>query len=209
MVLELFTLFSVGFITALTPGPDILFTLKNTLNYGIKAGFLSFFGIFCGWIIFLSLVYFGFAHFVSGYFMQAILCALGGIYLSYIAYLLLFKANPNITLNTNSTNRESLQRKTLYSLLPKGLLINLSNPKAILFFGLIITPFIDNHLALSLIVLLTSLTSAFILVIFLATFFRKFISNSLFYTIDKICGILFLCFALLLFFTSYRNFMAL
>lgn len=39
LILELFTLFCVGFIGALTPGPDILFTLRNTLNYGAKAGF--------------------------------------------------------------------------------------------------------------------------------------------------------------------------
>ena len=62
----LLSLAAVGFITALTPGPDILFVLRNTLSYGARIGFLSLLGIFCGWIIFLSLVYFGFAHFIQG-----------------------------------------------------------------------------------------------------------------------------------------------
>lgn len=57
LILELFTLFCVGFIGALTPGPDILFTLRNTLNYGAKAGFLGLFGIFLGWITFKPCVF--------------------------------------------------------------------------------------------------------------------------------------------------------
>lgn len=209
-IFELFTLFSVGFLGALTPGPDILFTLRNTLNYGMKAGFLSLFGIFCGWIVFLSLIYFGFAHLMHGILIQGILSAIGGIYLCYIAYLLL-KSKPNSVLNSNaSTSTISTPlAKTLYSLILKGFLLNLSNPKAILFFGLIITPFIHIHLALSLLVLLSSLISAFVLVIFLAAFFRKSINDSLFHKIDKICGIVFLVFAFLLFLASYRNFLSL
>ncbi|MBX7489933.1 LysE family translocator [Helicobacter turcicus] len=212
VIFELFTLFSVGFLGALTPGPDILFTLRNTLNYGMKAGFLSLFGIFCGWIVFLSLIYFGFAHLIQGVLIQGILSAIGGIYLCYIAYLL-FNSKPNVVLNSPNSNAiistPSFSNKALYSLILKGFLLNLSNPKAILFFGLIITPFMNFHLALSLCVLLSSLITAFVLVIFLATFFRKSINDSLFHKIDKVCGIVFLGFAFLLFLASYRNFLSL
>ena len=203
-MLELLSLAAVGFITALTPGPDILFALRNTLSYGAKIGFSSLFGIFCGWIIFLSLVYFGFAHFIQGALIQGILCAVGGIYLSYIAYLLLFCANPKINFN----QAESQMRfHSPYAFMLKGMLVNLSNPKAILFFGLIITPFMNKHLELSIVVLLIALTLAFVSVIFIATFFRKFINNALFRVIDRICGIVFIVFAILLFINSYRSLM--
>lgn len=203
-MLELLSLAAVGFIAALTPGPDILFVLRNTLNYGAKVGFLSLFGIFCGWIIFLSLVYFGFAHFMQGALIQGILCAVGGIYLGYIAYLLLFRANPKVDLDKTES---PMRFHTSHTFMLKGLLINLSNPKAILFFGLIITPFMDKHLELSIFVLLIALTLAFVSVIFIATFFRKFISNTLFKVIDKVCGIVFIVFAILLFSNSYRSLM--
>lgn len=201
---ELFSLAAVGFITALTPGPDILFVLRNTLSYGAKIGFLSLFGIFCGWVIFLSLVCFGFAHLIQGALIQGILCAVGGIYLGYISYLLLFKVKSNVDLNQTESKT---QFHSPYAFMLKGMLVNLSNPKAILFFGLIITPFMDKHLELSIFVLLIALTLAFVSVIFIATFFRKFINNALFRVIDKICGIVFIVFAILLFINSYRSLM--
>ena len=200
----LLSLAAVGFITALTPGPDILFVLRNTLSYGARIGFLSLLGIFCGWIIFLSLVYFGFAHFIQGALIQGILCAVGGIYLGYISYLLLFKVNPEVDLNKT----ESItQTHNAFAFMLKGMFVNLSNPKAILFFGLIITPFMNKHLELSIVVLLIALTLAFVSVIFIATFFRKFINNALFRVIDRICGIVFIVFAILLFINSYRSLM--
>ena len=200
----LLSLAAVGFITALTPGPDILFVLRNTLSYGARIGFLSLLGIFCGWIIFLSLVYFGFAHFIQGALIQAILCAVGGIYLGYISYLLLFKVNPEVDLNKT----ESItQTHNAFAFMLKGMFVNLSNPKAILFFGLIITPFMDKNLELSIFVLLVALTLAFMSVIFIATFFRRFINNALFRIIDRICGIVFIIFAILLFVNSYRSLM--
>lgn len=198
----LLSLAAVGFITALTPGPDILFVLRNTLSYGARIGFLSLLGIFCGWIIFLSLVYFGFAHFIQGALIQGILCAVGGIYLGYISYLLLFKVNPEVDLNKT----ESItQTHNAFAFMLKGMFVNLSNPKAILFFGLIITPFMDKNLELSIFVLLVALTLAFMSVIFIATFFRRFINNALFRIIDRICGIVFIIFAILLFVNSYRS----
>lgn len=200
----LLSLAAVGFITALTPGPDILFVLRNTLSYGARIGFLSLLGIFCGWIIFLSLVYFGFAHFIQGALIQGILCAVGGIYLGYISYLLLFKVNPEVDLNKT----ESItQTHNAFAFMLKGMFVNLSNPKAILFFGLIITPFMDKNLELSIFVLLVALTLAFMSVIFIATFFRRFINNALFRIIDRICGIVFIIFAILLFVNSYRSLM--
>lgn len=93
-----------------------------------------------------------------------------------------------------------------YHFILKGLLINLSNPKAILFFAIIIAPFMNQHLELSLLVLLCGLFLAFIIVIVLGVFFKKIINNALFDKIDKICGIIFIFFGILLLFSSYQSF---
>ncbi|CAM2914182.1 LysE family translocator [Helicobacter burdigaliensis] len=199
--MELLALFAVGFITAITPGPDILFVLRNTLALGARAGILSFLGIFSGWIIYLSLIYFGFAHFLRGALIEGILSLVGGIYLSYIAYILYKKPKNKIDFN-----HKTHKSKTLYF---KGLFVNLSNPKAILFFMLIITPFIQKDLELSLSVLLVSLSLAFLCIIFLALNLRRFITNTLFDKIDKVCVVIFFIFALLLFSEAYQSFSSL
>ncbi|WP_286030807.1 LysE family translocator [Helicobacter pullorum] len=196
--MELGMLFLLGFTTALIPGPDILFVLRNTLNFGFKQGFLGFLGIFSGWLVFLSLIYFGFSSFIQGDIIQASLSFIGGIYLIYISYELFRKKK-------NQINFTQKKQKNIL-LYFKGLFINLSNPKAILFFATIISPFMQDNLENSFLVLLSSLSLAFIFVIFLATFFRRFINNSLFDKIDKVCSIIFLGFGAWLFYLGLKGF---
>lgn len=196
--MELRMLFLLGFTTALIPGPDILFVLRNTLSLGFKQGFLGFLGIFSGWLVFLSLIYFGFSSFIQGDIIQASLSFIGGIYLIYISYELFRKKK-------NQINFTQKKQKNIL-LYFKGLFINLSNPKAILFFATIISPFMQDNLENSFLVLLSSLSLAFIFVIFLATFFRRFINNSLFDKIDKVCSIIFLGFGAWLFYLGLKGF---
>ncbi len=202
LIVELATLFIVGLVGALTPGPDILFVLRNTINFDAKAGFFSLCGISCGWLIFISLLYFGFAHLINGALPQGILSFIGGFYLFYISFLLFKKPKNAIDFNKNISQKA---KAIFYDFILKGFLLNLSNPKAILFFAVIIAPFMNHHLELSLLVLLCGLFSAFILVIILGVFCRKFINNTLFDRIDKVCGIVFILFGILLFISSYQS----
>ena len=48
-------LFMVAFIGAITPGPDILLVIRNTLYFGILQGLKIWSGIATGWFIFLSI----------------------------------------------------------------------------------------------------------------------------------------------------------
>lgn len=194
--MELGVLFVLGFFTALIPGPDILFVLRNTLALGFKQGIIGFLGIFSGWLVFLSLIYLGFASYFNSDSIQATLSGIGGIYLLYLAYALFKKSKNHIDFSQKS------QKK--FSLYFKGMLINLSNPKAILFFATIISPFIQNDLETSFVVLLSALSLAFIIVIVLATFFRRFITNSLFDKIDKICSVIFVGFGAWLLYSSFE-----
>lgn len=202
LLAELATLFVVGLIGALTPGPDILFVLRNTISLGAKAGAFSLFGISCGWLIFIGLLYFGFAHLINGALPQGILSLIGGFYLFYISFLLFKKPKNAIDFDKNTPQAT---KAIFYDFILKGFLLNLSNPKAILFFAVIIAPFMNHHLELSLLVLLCGLFSAFILVIVLGVFFRQFINNALFDKIDKVCGIVFILFGILLFISSYQS----
>ena len=195
--MELALLFVLGFTAALIPGRDILFVLRNTIALGFKQGVISLSGIFSGWLIFLGLIYVGFTSYFNSPFIQVTLSSIGGIYLIYLAYLLFKKGK-------NHINFSQSQQKS-FSLYLKGLLINLSNPKAILFFATIISPFIQNNLEVSFIVLLSALSLTFFSVILVGTFFRRFITNTLFDKIDKICSIIFLCFGIWLLYSSFQT----
>ena len=50
-------LFMVAFIGAITPGPDILLVIRNTLYFGILQGLKIWSGIATGWFIFLSIIF--------------------------------------------------------------------------------------------------------------------------------------------------------
>lgn len=185
--MELWLLAGIAFMTALCPGADILFVLKNTLQGGGKQGIISFLGIASGWLVFFALIYFGLSSFLDNLLIHTILSFAGGFYLTYLAFKLL---KPQKTSLTQSPQRVKL----LYF---QALFVNLSNPKAILFFTFLITPFIQHNLIMSFIVLSASLSAAFLLVIVLACFIKQK-CYFLLEKIDKICAILFFFFAFLL-----------
>ncbi len=291
------TLFLVGFIGAITPGPDVLLVLRNTLRFGVARGFIVFAGIASGWVVYLALVYFGLAHFASHFVAQVALSVVGSAYLWYISYKI-FTApqvvqniaeklvqNPasnisksdalenNISENsaqdtqriesaniaesiesagiiksaestdpaslaesakstsatklaksarasvasttsasdsTKSANAtDSASKSFIDSAKPdsywRALFINLSNPKAILFFAVIATRFIGSGFGLSIVVLFCSLASAFVCVILVGAFLRQMISDRLFWWIDRVSGSLFAIFGCLLLYNAFTT----
>lgn len=190
--MELLALFLLAFVGAITPGPDILLVTRNTLHFGFIQGMRVFSGIASGWIVYLCVIYFGFSYILSGKVAQILLGLFGMFYLLYIAYMLFKKSATHITL---------IQDKPDSYL--KAIIINLSNPKAILFFSVIVAPFIKTNPFTSLFVLFCGLSSAFIFVIILVTCFRHLIGDNMFHIVDKVCAILFICFAFLLFYHVY------
>ncbi len=188
------SIFIVAYVGAITPGPDILLVLHNTLRFGFLQGLKVFSGIASGWVIFLCFIYFGFIHVLSGYIAQSIIGVVGGLYLIYISYLLFKKQDSKMEFNENIEYMPDTYLKALF--------INLSNPKAILFFSTIIVPFIEDNLVVNIFVLFCALCSAFLSVIILAVFFRNLLNKQIFYMIDKLCSIIFFIFAIMLLYHS-------
>lgn len=197
-------IFFIAFLGAITPGPDILLVLQTTLKQGFFPAFKTLLGIATGWVIYIIILYFGFAHILQGDLAQIALGIFGGAYLLYLAFLL-FRAKAN-NINFDSTKVAESSAESTYL---KGLLINLSNPKAIIFFSAIIAPFMERNLALNLALLFLGLNTAFLSVMILATLARTLITNRLFDIIDKLCAVVFLCFGVALFVMSGSKWMAL
>ncbi|MGX2982588.1 LysE family translocator [Helicobacter sp. 23-1045] len=178
-------IFFIAFLGAITPGPDILLVLRQTLKSGVLAGLQTLCGIATGWIFYISILYFGFAHLLGGEVAQIAIAFFGGIYLLYLAFLL-FASKENIDLSAV----DSASKSPYFT----GLLINLSNPKAMLFFSAIIAPFSTKSPALHFALLFLGLNVAFLCVIFTAHFARHLITGRLFFIIDKVCAVVFCAF---------------
>lgn len=188
--MDLASLFIVGFIGALAPGPDNLVVLHTSLRFGARGGLRVLGGIATGWVIFLALVYFGFNRFLGNEVFRIIFSLLGGGYLIYIAVQLLKKTKAPVLDSKKGAPAGYLQ----------GLVINLSNPKALLFFSVVITPFMNDNLATSIVVLYASLLSGFGLVIFAAVRLCHLLNERIFRLIDRLCALLFGLFGLALFY---------
>lgn len=183
--------FIIGYVGAITPGPDILLILRNTIAFGAMSAFTALSGIACGWVVYLSLVYFGFAHAMSQPIAQGLLSVFGAVYLGYISYKIL--RTPLASDLTQILGTQESRAK------PAGffhaLFVNLSNPKAILFFVVVVAPFANQGFVLGLFVLFCSLVSGFVSVIFVGLYVREWINARVFLWIDRITAVLFIGFA--------------
>ena len=210
-------LFAVGFIGAITPGPDMLLVARNTILFGAKRALIVLGGIAFGWIFYLGIIYFGLTHLLSNAYSQIALGVLGGLYLGYIGInILRTRYDKDCDTSTDSalatlsakhdetkSSPDSKKSDSKPDTFLRGLVVNLSNPKAILFFGVVVTQFIGKDLAISIAVLFASLVSAFVCVVVVSSYFRKFITYKVFFYIDRLSAVLFLGFALSLFYHAF------
>lgn len=182
--------FAIGYVGAITPGPDILLILRNTITFGARSAFIALSGIACGWVVYLSLVYFGFAYMMSQPIAQGLLSIFGAIYLGYISYKILRASSPDDLTQILGANTQAKPAGFFHALF-----VNLSNPKAILFFVVVVAPFANQGFELGLFVLFCSLVSGFVSVIFVGLYVRKWLNARVFLWIDRISAVLFIGFA--------------
>src|SRR5690606_2851027 len=116
-------------ILTISPGPDILYVLVQSLSNGVRAGILTTLGLVSGIVIHTSLVAFG----VSAILKESetiflIIRIIGALYLFYLAYKV-WVSDSRISVNTNPGIN-----KGEFSLFRRGFIMNVLNPKVTIFF---------------------------------------------------------------------------
>ncbi|WP_297792546.1 LysE family translocator [uncultured Eudoraea sp.] len=114
---------------AISPGPDNIFVLTQSISNGIKYGLSTTAGLVTGCIIHTALLAFG----VSALIKEndqvfLIIKVFGALYLFYLAYKV-YKDKRHITL-TNT----KVPKKSLSQLFRQGFIMNVLNPKVTVFF---------------------------------------------------------------------------
>ena len=136
---EILFLYSFAvFILTLSPGPDILFLVSTTLNKNLNNAIVTAFGLCSGILIHTVSAAFGLGYFVSKFpELLSLIKLIGCLYLIYLSYLYFPKKKYKTIINKNFN--------VLSKPFTQGLIMNLSNPKIILFFISFFPQFIFHH----------------------------------------------------------------
>ncbi|MFA6618112.1 MAG: LysE family translocator [Candidatus Neomarinimicrobiota bacterium] len=171
------------------PGPDNIFVLTQSLTRGKKYGLGISLGLVSGLIIHTFLAAFGISLLISqSATVFTIIKYLGTAYLFYMA-LSALKEKPIQDIETNNNTTDKVSFSSLWT---KGLVMNLLNPKVIVFFLAFFPQFIseDTYAAHWQMIILGLCFMAVALIIFslisfLAGYFSKFLNKAKFWTIVK------------------------
>lgn len=158
------TLISFVFATsvlAISPGPDNIFVLTQSIVNGKKYGLATVFGLMAGCIIHTTLVAFGVSAIIKeNETVFFVIKLLGAIYLLYLAFKV-YQSDAKITLSNAKVDQNSALQ-----LFQKGFLMNVLNPKVTIFFLAFFPQFLFSK-TLSTVVQFYVLGGLFILVSFL------------------------------------------
>ncbi len=113
---------------SLSPGPDNIYVLTQSLVNGTKSGIATTAGLISGCIVHTCLLAFGVSALITA--SEEIfygIKVLGAIYLLYLAFSV-YKSDAAINFSENA------QKKSNWELFKQGVIMNLVNPKVMIFF---------------------------------------------------------------------------
>ena len=206
MELELVISFiGASIILSLIPGPDNIFVLTESLTKGQKNGVAISIGLSLGVLVHTLAAATGLSIIIQkSAFVFSIIKYLGAGYLFYLAFMTLREKKTDFKLQSNTVPEEV----KIKSLIKKGFLMNVLNPKVSLFFIAFLPQFIsangyDITLQMTILGILFMIQAflIFLLVSFLSSKLTRYVSNPKFWLItkwSKVCVLSLLGIALLL-----------
>ncbi len=128
-MIEALLSFSIATLAlAISPGPDNIYVLTQSLVNGAKSGIATTAGLISGCIVHTTLLAFGISAIITAseeiYYGIKIL---GACYLLYLAYTV-YRSDEHISIAKNAP------KKTYSQLFKTGVIMNLINPKVMIFF---------------------------------------------------------------------------
>lgn len=116
-------------ILAISPGPDNIFVLTQSIANGRKYGLATVYGLISGCLVHTTLLAFGVSAIIKN--SDSLFFAIklfGAIYLLFLAYKV-YKSDANIILSDTS-----VEKKSTFQLFKQGFIMNVLNPKVSIFF---------------------------------------------------------------------------
>ncbi|EIJ71436.1 homoserine/threonine efflux transporter [Pasteurella bettyae] len=197
----------VHFFGLITPGPDFFYVSRMAASNSRRNVICGIIGITLGVAFWAATAMLGLAIvFTTMPVLHGIVMLLGGGYLAYLG-MLMVKSRTNVTFDSLSI-AELNQATTIKKEILKGLFVNLSNAKAIIYFASVMSLVLVNItetwqvlLAFGIIVVETFVYFYLISLFFSRPFAKNFYSKYSRY-IDNIAGVIFLLFGIILAYTG-------
>lgn len=134
------TFLAAALLLGYTPGPDNLFVLMQSLAHGARAGMTVVLGLCTGLCVHTAAVALGLAAVVAGSPVAfTVLKSAGAAYLGWLAWQA-WRATPQALQPGHADPGPALSARVLYA---RGVVMNLSNPKVLLFFLALLPQFAD------------------------------------------------------------------
>jgi len=200
---EFYALVIITLITVITPGPDFVVVVKNTVGVSRRAGFLTAFGIATAiWVhIFYSIVAVQFVATQSEFIFEVIRL-LGATYLFWLGWKSLTS-----TAQPLATKIDNIQRSAFWK---QGFINNLLNPKATLFFISIFSQVVDPNTPIFLQVgygvVITAICFSwlcFIAIMLTIESMKPYVSKIV-QPVEKVAGVIFVSYASMEIYNSYQ-----
>ncbi|MEO0390162.1 MAG: LysE family translocator, partial [Pseudomonadota bacterium] len=132
-----------GLALSITPGPSMIYVLSRSVGQSRSAGLASAVGLCVGGIVLAIATAFGLAQvFQSSDWLVPVLRYVGSAYLVWLGIDMIrgAKSAAQVTLQTDSVKQQSVTK-----IMWQGVLVEVLNPKTVLFFALFLPPFINFH----------------------------------------------------------------
>lgn len=130
-----------GTLLSMTPGPSMLYVLSRSVGQSRSAGLASAFGLALGGMVLAVATAMGLAKlFTDVPALVVVLRYCGSAYLAWLGVTMIVNARSDALVELNI---EKVVRKSYASIVGQGVLVELLNPKTVLFFALFLPPFVD------------------------------------------------------------------
>ena len=126
-------------MTSLVPGPSMLFVLSQSAWRGARSGLAALAGLQLGYVLWWLLAALGLGTLAQAFPLAFRVLAIGGAL--YLAWLGLQALRQAAATTTNAV--ESARKPTAHAL-RVGVLVALSNPKALIYIVALLPPFVDS-----------------------------------------------------------------
>lgn len=131
---------TASILLTLAPGPDILYLLTKSLSDGAKSGIILACGLVSGIVFHTTLVMIGVAALIkSSMTAMLMLKIFGAAYLLFLAFGAFKSARAGKKISLSGAGAKN----SLTSLYKRGVLMNVLNPKVLLFFLAFLPQFVD------------------------------------------------------------------
>ncbi|MFT4781338.1 MAG: threonine/homoserine/homoserine lactone efflux protein [Psychroserpens sp.] len=116
-------------LLALSPGPDNIYVLMQSIVNGKKYGLATVAGLISGCLVHTTLVAFGVSAIIKeSDILFFVIKLLGALYLLYLAFRV-YKSSSKLSLSS-----DNIVKKSLLQLFKQGFIMNVFNPKVSIFF---------------------------------------------------------------------------